>query len=74
MSDSNKYIYGKNSPSVFISPRGDDKNPGTFELPLNTLKKAVEICRAKNIKDIVAFEGEYMSSASRLSLTKMTPV
>lgn len=59
MSDSNKYIYGKSGPSVFISPRGDDKNPGTFELPLNALKKAVEICRTENIKDIVAFEGEY---------------
>ena len=73
MSDSNKYIYGKNSPSVFISPRGDDKNPGTFELPLNTLKRLSNFAARKILK-ILSHLRANMSSASRLSLTKMTPV
>ncbi len=73
MSDSNKYIYGKNSPSVFISPRGDDKNPGAFELPLNTLKRLSKFAVRKILK-ILSHLRANMSSASRLSLTKMTPV
>jgi len=55
------------SQKFYVSPLGNDKNPGTFESPLATLTAARDIAREYRKKtpdlnqpvEIIALEGEY---------------
>lgn len=53
------------SQKIFLSPAGNDNNPGTMEKPLATLRKAADQAReirkenGKQPVEVIALEGEY---------------
>lgn len=54
---------------IFVSPKGDDANPGTAEQPVRTPQRAVELARGlKKENKVLYFEdGEYNISALTLT-------
>lgn len=52
---------------IFVSPSGDDSNPGTFELPLNTIPAAITKVQAG---DTIYLRGGIYSISAKISLSK----
>lgn len=54
---------------IFVSPSGDDANPGTAESPVRTPQRAVELARSLNQEEkvISLADGEYNISAITLT-------
>lgn len=54
---------------IFVSPTGDDANPGTAERPVRTPQRAVELARSLDQEEKVIFlaDGEYNVSAITLT-------
>lgn len=58
--DEGEFVMGKND--LFVSPDGNDNNPGTFDEPLKTINKAKDILKTKAFDDEVTVwfrEGTY---------------
>jgi hypothetical protein len=48
---------------LFVSVSGNDSNPGTKELPLKSIQKAVDLAVAQNFREVLLQEGTYFLTA-----------
>ncbi len=53
-------VQAQTSQSIYVSTTGNDANPGTLDLPLSTLSKAVTFANGQNPTTIYLFGGQYM--------------